>query len=63
MLCEIDNLFYYPIDNQAILIKGARYFEFEKISDRLEEKVHRTTLEINLNSLIHNYNHFKSSRL
>ncbi len=46
--------------NEAILIKGARLFEFERITDRLQEKAHTTTLEINLNNLIDNFNYFKS---
>jgi alanine racemase len=46
--------------NQAILIKGSRSFEFEKIVNALEEKVHETVLEINLNAMIHNLNYFRS---
>ena len=46
--------------DEAILIKGSRHFEFELIVQALEEKVHKTVLEINLNAVIHNYNHFKS---
>ncbi|OFX87798.1 MAG: hypothetical protein A2W99_15895 [Bacteroidetes bacterium GWF2_33_16] len=46
--------------DSAILLKGSRAFEFEKISSVLEEKVHRTILEINLNALISNLNYFKS---
>jgi alanine racemase len=40
--------------NQTILIKGARQFQFEKIADRLSEKVHKTVFEINLSALQHN---------
>ncbi len=43
----------------AILIKGARQFEFEKISALLQQKAHQTQLEINLNSLVHNLNVFR----
>ncbi|HEV8287034.1 MAG TPA: bifunctional UDP-N-acetylmuramoyl-tripeptide:D-alanyl-D-alanine ligase/alanine racemase [Chitinophagaceae bacterium] len=39
---------------ETILIKGARVFEFEKIAHALEQKVHQTVLEINLNALVHN---------
>jgi Alr-MurF fusion protein len=46
--------------NEAILLKGARVFEFEEISTLLELKSHRTTLEINLTSLVHNFNYFRS---
>jgi alanine racemase len=37
-----------------ILLKGARLFAFERISNWLEQKVHQTLLEINLNAIAHN---------
>ena len=40
--------------NETILLKGARLFEFEQISHLLEQKVHQTVLEINLNAITHN---------
>ncbi len=43
----------------AILIKGARQFEFEKISALLQQKAHQTRLEINLNALVNNLNVFR----
>ncbi|MFP4024528.1 MAG: bifunctional UDP-N-acetylmuramoyl-tripeptide:D-alanyl-D-alanine ligase/alanine racemase [Thiohalospira sp.] len=46
--------------DEAILLKGARNFHFEKISSVLEEKSHRTVLEINLNAMVHNLNYFRS---
>ncbi len=46
--------------NEAILLKGARSFEFERISDALELKTHETCLEINLGALAYNYNYFRS---
>jgi len=45
---------------EAILIKGARKFGFEKISNLLQKKDHQTVLEVNLDSLIHNLNVFRS---
>ncbi|HEY6505305.1 MAG TPA: alanine racemase [Chitinophagaceae bacterium] len=39
---------------ETILIKGARVFEFERIVQLLEQKVHQTVLEINLNAIAHN---------
>lgn len=45
--------------NTAILLKGSRPFHFEKISSLLEQKTHRTLLEINLDALVHNLNYFK----
>lgn len=46
--------------NEAILLKGARVFTFERIGTLLEQKVHQTVLSINLSSLIHNLNVFRS---
>lgn len=46
--------------NEAILIKGARKFELEKITERLQQKVHETVLEINLNAVAYNLNHYRS---
>jgi alanine racemase len=43
----------------SVLIKGSRPFEFERVSALLEQKTHRTYLEINLNALVHNLNYFK----
>jgi alanine racemase len=45
--------------NESILLKGARLFEFELISHLLEEKVHQTVLEINLNAITHNLNTYQ----
>jgi len=45
--------------NETILLKGARSFEFERISLLLTQKVHETVLEINLNALENNLNHYK----
>jgi Alr-MurF fusion protein len=45
--------------NEVILLKGARIFEFEHIADRLAQKTHKTVLEVNLNALSHNLLIFK----
>lgn len=45
--------------NEIILIKGARRFRFDRITDLLVEKVHETTLEVNLSALISNLNHYR----
>lgn len=47
-------------DNELILIKGARSFQFEKIVQRLQRKIHGTVMEIDLNKMVHNLNLFKS---
>jgi alanine racemase len=48
---------------EAILIKGARDFHFERISSALQKKSHQTALEININTLIENLNVFRSKIL
>ena len=45
--------------NETILLKGARVFEFEQISHLLEEKLHQTVLEINLNAVTHNLKEYQ----
>jgi alanine racemase len=45
--------------NDLILITGARPFAFERVVNRLQQRIHGTTLEINLNALTHNFNFFK----
>lgn len=45
--------------NEIILLKGARVYEFEKIGKLLEQKMHQTVLEINLDAISHNLNEFR----
>ncbi len=45
--------------NEAILLKGARYFSFERIRSILEQQTHRTVLEVNLDALTHNLHVFR----
>lgn len=46
--------------DELILIKGSRKFHFEQISELLEKKVHETILEVNLDAIVHNFNHYRS---
>lgn len=46
--------------NELILIKGSRHFHFERITERLVKKVHETTLEVNLDAIVHNFNFYRS---
>ena len=46
-------------NNEIILLKGARIFEFEKIGKLLEQQIHITVLEINLDAISHNLNEFR----
>ncbi len=43
----------------VVLIKGARAFGFERIVDRLQQKVHGTVLHIDLDALTHNLNQYR----
>ncbi len=52
---SLQHLFY----GSTILLKGARSFGFEKISQVLQQKSHDTILEINLNNLVENINYYK----
>ena len=55
----LKNIFLSNFHDQIILIKGARQFEFEKISHVLEQKVHQTVLSINLTSIVYNLKKYK----
>lgn len=55
----IRNFSFAKFVNQTILLKGARRFEFERLSSILQQKAHETVLEINLNTLINNLNQFR----
>lgn len=48
------------VQQEVILVKGARAFEFEKIVQKLQRKVHGTVMEIDLSAVVHNFNYFKS---
>lgn len=55
----LDKLNSITFKDEAILIKGARVFELEKLVARLENKVHDTILEVNLNAMVHNLNYYR----
>jgi len=46
--------------NESILLKGARIFGFERITESLQQKTHETVLEIDLNALVQNLNYYRS---
>ncbi len=55
----INDFNHEEFEHEAILIKGARKFTFERIVNRLEDKIHQTVLSINLSALIDNINVYK----
>ena len=50
----------HQLHDEVILIKGARPFGFDRITERLEQKVHETILEVNLNAVVDNLNYYRS---
>lgn len=48
------------LSHEVVLIKGARQFHFEQITDELQLRQHETILEVNLNNLVDNLNSYKA---
>lgn len=57
LLEEIHRL---DFQRECILVKGARSFSFEQIIEALQVRQHGTRLEINLDSITHNLNYYRS---
>jgi alanine racemase len=51
---------FRQLHDEFILIKGARAFGFDRITEQLEQKVHETILEVNLNAVVDNLNYYRS---
>ena len=51
---------FRSLHDEVILIKGARQFGFDRITELLEQKVHETILEVNLNAVVNNLNYYRS---
>lgn len=51
---------FESLRNEVILLKGARNFGFDRLTELLEQKVHETILEVNLDAVVNNLNHFRS---
>ena len=56
----IDSELFSNLRDNIILLKGARRFGFDKITELLVKKVHETTLEVNLSALVQNLNFYRS---
>ena len=50
----LEKIAEHDFREETILLKGARTFAFERIARRLEQKAHKTVLEVNLSALAHN---------
>jgi alanine racemase len=56
----LEHFSFSDLKNEGILLKGARYYEFEQISNALQQQTHQTVLEINLDHMISNLNFFRT---
>lgn len=51
---------FKSLHDEVILIKGSRDFGFDHITELLEQKVHETILEVNLNNVVNNLNYYRT---
>ena len=51
---------FRELHDEVVLLKGARRFGFDRITELLEQKVHETILEVNLNAVVNNLNYYRS---
>ena len=51
---------FHNLHDEVILLKGARSFGFDHLTELLAKKIHETILEVNLNAVVGNLNHFRS---
>lgn len=51
---------FKTLHNEVVLLKGARSFGFDQLTEQMVKKVHETTLEVNLNAMVNNLNYYRS---
>lgn len=51
---------FASLRDSMVLVKGARAFHFDDITEALEQKVHETILEVNLGAVVENLNYYRS---
>lgn len=56
----IANSVFTSLHDEVILLKGARRFSFDRLTELLEQKVHETILEVNLSAVVKNLNYYRS---
>jgi alanine racemase len=56
----LNALSQFDFQGECILVKGARSFSFEQIVKALQVRQHGTRMEINLDSITHNLNYYRS---
>lgn len=56
----LKNISTSDFSDEIILLKGSPEFNFSEIAEMLEARKHETVLEVNLDSIVDNYNYFRS---
>lgn len=56
----LDSLSTSDFSDEIILFKGAPEYQFDRLFEMLEARKHETVLEVNLDSVVKNYNYFRS---
>jgi len=56
LLTHLDEI---NIRDEAVLVKGARSFRFERVVQALQLKTHQTILQVDLSAIVHNLHFFK----
>lgn len=56
----INSKVFNSLADEVILLKGARSFGFDQLTELLVKKVHETVLEVNLNAVVDNLNWYRS---
>lgn len=56
----LNHLSTSDFSDEIILLKGSPEYNFKDIAEMLETRKHETVLEVNLDSIISNYNYFRS---
>lgn len=56
----INSNVFNSLADEVILLKGARSFGFDQLTELLVKKVHETVLEVNLNAVVDNLNWYRS---
>ena len=51
---------FRSLRDEVILLKGARKFGFDQLTELLVQKVHETILEVNLSAVVENLNYYRS---
>lgn len=56
----LDSLTHDDFAGRVVLIKGSRKSRLERVVHHLEQRSHTTTLEVDLDAMVHNLNYFRA---